>query len=485
MTAAEDYGEPIWPPLEDLEALLKRWQAERPDAVTLETAGESVEGRPVYAIHLTDPDSDANAKEHVLITALHSGVERSGTTTVFAIMEWLLSDDPLARETLRRQVVVCMPVPNPDGYVKGQAGGVYNAWTLDGPKDPDAVPEAVAVQRAMDALQPDVHADIHGLSMDFARYIMLENSGSSYSNLALRSYHGEIGRMMDDAALAEGYPSDWQESDAERIFWGPELEAMSHKLWVGRPQIYAATYCYNRYHTLLSATEVCWARSGLLRHQRLLQIGNETWPGEPCPGYPTRVIASNNYHMIAAYGQDAAARRRSRVELWSKLKQISFGQSDPPVEGKILYLCCTSPSAKRKWLGNTVMTDLVDSLSKHPEVDIEPIRRFTAGWPNGQNRPEAYVHLSSGEAKEEDAAPIEHGLSIRLRIPYGKATLTDLRLNGRTIEPSETDGHSTWVARGYTYVQVNIPPCRSRTHDLFLITCAYDPGETREHWRVP
>lgn len=30
---------------------------------------------------------------------------------------------------------------------------------------------------------------------------------------------------MDEAALAEGYPSDFQESDAERLFWGLDLDA--------------------------------------------------------------------------------------------------------------------------------------------------------------------------------------------------------------------------------------------------------------------
>ena len=34
-----------------------------------------------------------------------------------------------------------------------------------------------------------------------------------------------------------------------------------------------------------------------------------------------------------------------------------------------------------------------------------------------------------------------------------------------------------------TYVQINIPPDRLKADDLFLVTCRYDPGETRVHWR--
>ena len=477
-----DYGPAIWPPLGKLEALLSEWAAQHADVMALDVAGRSVQGRPVYAVRLTDPDASDADKEHALITALHSGVERNGATTVFAIMEWLLSGDEAARDILRRQVVLCMPVPNPAGYVAGDHGRVYSDWTLDGPRDPAAVPEAAAVQRIMDEHQPEVHADVHGLSMDFERYIMLENSGSSYSNLALRSYHRDVIRQMDAAALAEGYPSDRQESDAERIFWGPELEAMSHKLWVGRPPTYAATYCYDRYHTLLSASEVCWERSGLLRHRRLLEIGNETWPGEHYPGYPTRVIASNNYHMVTAYGQTASDRRRSRVELWSKLRQITHGMCDPMVEGKIVYVCATSPSARERWLSHEPLDAFSAGLAAHSGADHEPIERFVAGWPSGQNRPQAYLALQHATATDREAAAIEHGLALRLRIPYAAARITDLRLNGHPVPPSETDGYLTWTGRGYRYVQLNIPPSRSAAEDLFVVTCAYDPGEKRTHW---
>ena len=479
----DSYGPPTWPAFEDLQKLLEAWARKHPDLMQLDIAGRSAQGRPVYAARLTDATADDEQKEHVLITGLHSGVERSGTTTICHLMEWLLSDEPLAREILRRQVVACMPVPNPDCYVEGTHGNLYHHWTFDGPADPDNMPEAVAVQGIMDQLQPEVHADIHGFSMDFERYIMLENSASSYSNLGLRCYHREIIRLMDEAALAEGYPSDLQESDAERIFWGPELDSISDKLWVGRPRVYAATYCYNLYHTLLSPSEVCWERSGLLRHRRLLQVGNEVWPSEYYPGYPTRVVASNNYHMVTAYGQTAAARRRSRVELWNKQSQITHGMIDPFIEGKLMYVCATSPASAAKWRKDPTLSAFTAALAERPKVDADYIKRFAAGWPHGQNHPQAFVSPSAQSASAHEATPIEHGLSLRVRIFYTKAQITDLRLNGHTLPPSETDGYLTWVARGITYVQINIPPGKLKTEELFVVTCEYDPGEKRIHWQ--
>jgi hypothetical protein len=86
---------------------------------------------------------------------------------------------------MQRQVVVLMPICNPDGYEIGKhqnhAGiDIYSKrWTLSGPADPASMPEAVAVQGVMDELQPELLADLHGTDMNFETYTMLENSGSS------------------------------------------------------------------------------------------------------------------------------------------------------------------------------------------------------------------------------------------------------------------------------------------------------------------
>jgi hypothetical protein len=221
----------------------------------------------------------------------------------------------------------------------------------------------------------------------------------------------------------------------------------------------------------------------VLRHRRLLQVGNDVWPGEYYPGYPVRVMLSNHYHMVTAYGQTAAARRQSRVELWDRQAQIVHGMIDPMVEGKWLYLCCTSPRAAQRWLGDTALDKFTAGLQAHPGMDGAALRRFAAGWPAGQNHPRACLALQGGGSAPQDARPIEHGLSLRLRVPFQKARLTDLRLNGYPLPPSEVDGYMTWVARGYTYVQVNIPPKRSAKENLFVVTCRYEPGEKRARWR--
>lgn len=489
-------GPPVWPPFEKVENVLKHWARAHADRTRLEILGRSAKQRALYAIRLTDAKTNDADKEHALITALHSGLERSGSNTVLSLIEWLLSDETAARDILRRQVVVALPIPDPDRYEAGHVSPVYADWTLDGPRNPDRSPEAVAVRRVMDQYQPEVHADIHGNNLDFARYIMFENSGTSYSNVALRPYHRDIIRQMDEAALAEGYGSDTAECDAERLFWGPDVDAMRSKTWLGRARVYAAVYCYYRYHTLVSASEVGWERSGVLRHRRLLQIGNEIWPGEYAAGYPTRVVMSNTHAQLAAFGSTAAARRASRVELWNKLPQLTLGIVDPVVEGRAACACTTSSAAARRWLSGPSLKAVVEGLRSHPRMNAAAVAEFAEGWPAGQNGPEAYLGLQSGAMDQgtspigrpgaagaaTQSSPIENGLCVRLRLPYSKARILDLRVNGQPVPASATDGFVEWSARGCRLIQINFPRARLRTDDLFLVTCRYDPGEKREHW---
>jgi len=129
-------------------------------------------------------------------------------------------------------------------------------------------------------------------------------------------------------------------------------------------------------------------------------------------------------------------------------------------------------------------------------MNAAAIAEFAAGWPAGQNHPEAYLGLQSGAADQgtspiggpgavvpaTDSSLIKNGLCLRLRLPYSKARILDLRLNGYPVHASAADGFVEWSARGCRFIQLNLSPARLQTDDLFLVTCRYDPGEQREHW---
>jgi hypothetical protein len=195
------------------------------------------------------------------------------------------------------------------------------------------------------------------------------------------------------------------------------------------------------------------------------------------------VIAGTEFHHVVAYGHTAAARRRSRVELWNKLDQIRIGFANPQVEGLLVCVVTTSSSAARQ-LGDGSLKGLAESVAAFPHVDAEAVRRVLAQHPDGPGQwgTQAHMYMEGGDAATTTTAEqsaIEHGLAVRLRVPYARAQLKDLRLNGRPLAASETDGFLQWSGEGFTHLQINIPPAISKTQEFFLLTCAYDPGETR------
>lgn len=475
----------LWAPLETLNAMLKNWAQRHPSLVELSVIGTSRQGRPLYAAILSDKRCDDRVKEHVVVTAMHAGLERNCSSTVFAVMEWLLDQNPLARRILRNQKIICVPMPNPDGYVDGERGkALHSGWTIDGPTDPAGNPEGVAMQQIFDTFQPELLVDNHGITLDSDGVFMFEKAGCSPSNASLRPYHHEIIQMMNDAATAHGYPQDTLSSDSERLHWGPGIDDIREKLWRGRPSMRASMYCYAHYHTITCINEISWEESALIKHKCLLDIPNRIWPGYYDYGYPTQVIAGKEHHVMA-YGQDAAARRQSRVELWNKQGGFTIGRANPLVDGKLLFVVATTPATAEKWCKNLKLQEFVDGLTEHKGIHSAPIIELVRDWPVLEiGRIPAISCQDKPDERYQDNEPVRNGMSLRLRIPSAQAKIREILLNGKPIEISETEGYRTWTAKAFTYIQVNIPPRITREETLFIVTCRYDSGIARNHWNA-
>ena len=199
------------PTIGEMAAGLARWAEARPQLLEVETVGESPGGLPMLLCRITDegvPDED---KQVASLTTTHTGVERSGASTVLKLVKWLVSDDPVADEIRRKQIVVAMPACEPDTYDRrstdvadlysGRGCRVYGAWTWDGPTDPVNQPEAMAVKRVMDENQPDVHVVYH-------------NPGTivqvSIQPGQVRGFHVVTGVFESDEQRPAGFqPEDW------------------------------------------------------------------------------------------------------------------------------------------------------------------------------------------------------------------------------------------------------------------------------------
>ena len=78
-------------------------------------------------------------------------------------------------------------------------------------------------------------------------------------------------------------------------------------------------------------------------------------------------------------------------------------------------------------------------------------------------------------------------MGVRVRVPYRRPELVDIRLNGNVLEKREWNGYETWVGNGYTQVQINLEPEWIRRADgLFVVSIGYVPDEKRRiGWTPP
>jgi hypothetical protein len=419
------------------------------------------------------------------------------------LAEWLMSDDPRAAETRRRQVVALMPIVNPESFFQtdrfGNAHGIdpYTGrggqWNLDALTfEPlEKAPELAAFLQAVDRFRPEVVVDMHGIGLqEFpddklgdrtmrAGQTMFEIVGSAYSNYALRPWDWRITEAMVAAGGRAGAGADRFEADAQRGFWGPAMNPVNDRVWLGRPNFYSAQYAYAKYHTMTVTCEVGYEQCTLARLQALLDAGNAAWESERAPGYPVDRVKGFTGHFVTAWGRNAAERRNSRVALWQGQGGFSQAILYPQFDGRDTYICATTPAAAE------ALTKDLDAFLANIEtvegVNAEAVRAFV------EEGPEIMLAVSAApKPAAETPDPLRQGIGFRLRIPYQNPELLDVRLNGRLLPVDEFDGYSHWRGNGYTQVQVNVPPEKAVENDLFIVTCGYKPDERRTFgWRPP
>ncbi|MCK5919999.1 MAG: alpha/beta hydrolase, partial [Methylococcales bacterium] len=312
---------------------------------------------------------------------------------------------------------------------------------------------------------------------------MTEVTGGAYSNYALRPWDWRVTEAMIESGNAAGYPSDRFEADAQRTFRGPELAPLGRKLWHGAPLFYSAHYGYAKYHTMVATQEVAWPQSIIERMKGLLRIGNRVWNDERRPGYPVNRMKHFVGHFVTAYGTDATARRKSRIEIWSKQSSFALGYMYPQTDGRESHVCAITAEAK-KAVAVHDLDELYANLEGKFGDKSENIKHFIKAGPEiklAMGTPNAALLA----AKEKDDEKIENGVSFRLRLPYPKPTELEVELNGRRLQLDARDGYESWLADGFTQVQVNVPPSKEKGTGLYFITCAYKQDQIRTTGWMP
>ncbi len=493
---------------DEYEATLSYWEEKYDSILDVERIGESREGMGIFLLKITDPDSPADEKQHSLITALHGGPERSGTTATMHVIEWLLSDAEDAKLTRKNQELWIIPIINPYAYfetdrfgnslkIDPYTGGGVSSWDLKTMtfKPIDRAPEMAAFLKVVDEFQPDAHIDLHGTGLQeygedqlgkrerYQGQIMTEITGSAYSNYVLRPWDWRVTEAMISAGNEAGFPSDRFEADAQQLLYGPGLEAIVGQHWRGRPQFYSAQYGSIKYHTLIAALEVAWEESGLARTKGWLNIGNTVPEGENVVGYPVDRMKAFVGHFVTTSGTNAAERRKSRVQLWQCQSSFSQAFIYPQTDGRSLYAVATNAAAREKLdsSNETFLTNIAD----HPDVDAGAIRKFIEAGP------EIKMAVEAGKESEvfstEDRNAVEHGIGFRLRIPYQNARIDSIALNGHPLKDADMNGYRAFPGNGFTQVQVSLDAeMAAKSKGLYIVTLAYTPPVKRKiGWTPP
>jgi hypothetical protein len=511
--------------LEEYEGTLRYWRKTHPAIFNYEQRGTTREGLPIYLLKITDPAVPDEDKQHALITSLHAGLERSGTASIIRFVEWLLGDDVLAVETRKKQVVLLMPILNPGLFFdwgdtravansNSQGVDLYsgripalrkagerwgpssNIWDTDELrlKYPEKAPELVAYLSVVDEFQPEVAVDMHGVGMLKSGEIMFQSAGS-HSNYAIRPWDERFTELMRQGAETEGYGSSRGDAEAQRILGGSEvLEPQARKLAYARAEFYSPCYCYFKYHTLLSVTEIAWPDGGAALLRGVMRIGNRRWYDELYEGYPVGHLSGDFALLVTAWGRNAGERRTSRVELWNRQKDFIMSGLNPEIDGRLVVFCAVT--SKGRNLLKAPDTGGQERLSVTPDAFLEGIRANQDFNANAletimKGGPETMIRGSrpgrkGGDSRPAIATPVEHGIGFRLRINYRQPRILDLRLNGHPLAESDIDGYRVWFADGFTQIQINVPPEKVKKADLFVVSLLYSSGEERAYgWRPP
>jgi len=295
-----------FPSLDEIYQGLDQFVSANPDIARIESLGASAEGREVRAVCVTDRSVAAAEKEVAFVICGRHGQELGTRVIGLALLDWLSSAE--AEETRRRQLVMVVPVANPDGCVRGEF------WA---PNDKLSKTEESTIARSAHAYQPDAVMDVHswGGVLD-GEAVVTANTSASGEDVFI---HESIAAKMTERAAAKGYPF---------LIHRTGLSGAYNNFYCGM--------CYANFHSLVFGMEVnhsfldpkeC-AESGMAVIKAFLDEGNAQSPWEPHPGYPNRILLGDLFTSIRATGATAAERRKSRSEIWKNRRLFKAPQRE-------------------------------------------------------------------------------------------------------------------------------------------------------------
>lgn len=394
----------VYPLSKDVEDHIKKVAAKFPKLTRLRRVGRTLQGRPIYAVTITDPKvPDAN-KQNVLVLGGKHGNEESGRIVALAVIDWLVGKSALAKETRKKQKIVVMPNCNPDGCETNDHGNskgdIRHLNIPDGATDA----EGIAIQKVMNSLQSELYIDMHacggaGCGTDMVAYPWCKDY--TIEDYILHRIAHDMLVAGERAGIPQmTFPMTWPgwgeaHPKGAGTFLVPYLKHKSLAFLTENSESDKYTYSIRER-----------ARAGLAKVKAAFKWGNRRFPKLYYPGYPNMMVGGQFHLSVNALGKTTAARRRSRVALWEnvyKFKKLGVRIPAPPKHKSIVF----------QYGGKRLKTGC--------------------------------------------------GIQSNVR---GKRRVNYVTLNGRKLKRSETSGYVTWRHGPATYVVVAIPDLSRGTYKI-------------------
>ena len=307
-----------YPTYEDVMNECKSFSSLAPLLVSYEEIGLSAKGRPIPLLTITDRDFPNENKRVVLVSGGTDGNEEVGRAINLGFARALL--EPKNRVHLQKQVVLIVPVTNPDGTVlnlpdrEGNGSGIC-ATKVHMPGVPPATPEGRVMRDLVERWIPDAHFDFHGLAGggmgDMAYLYPTVNNKWTIPVLF------EVAKEIEIVGVKAGFPQN-----RPQLWWEPRYNLPG---WLARNH---SSFCM-----VLESTENYYpieesVRGGVVRLLRLLEIGEEVRFFQYHANYPCDVVSGSRMGALMPFGDDFTARRKSRRDISQMILEgvPSFGR---------------------------------------------------------------------------------------------------------------------------------------------------------------
>ncbi len=320
-----------------------------------EIIGKSPDNLDIPAVFVTNREIADDDKQIAIVTLARHGQELGARVVGPEILHYLASDD--AKEIRDTQLVIVIPVVNPEGFVLNEFYSSQTSLTRT---------ERLVLGKLFQSYPPDMMIDFHSLGqLEGSKYdggdmeVIIPANTTRWA--VDEQIHQYVAQRMQEATETEGWPYEIHslEDLAAYKFAVRELGNMPYTYLQDKVFLlhmadsndnydipegaaytnYTCGPAYEKWHTLVFGVETNhWAItrpgdiavSGMIPCSALMKMGSSRFPWEKDRGYPTNILHGDFRISLRPVGKNAAERRASRTRIWGQRMYFNLPQREMP-----------------------------------------------------------------------------------------------------------------------------------------------------------